>query len=439
MAPAGFEEVVLGLQKAGTVTDPVSTVRAMAKRGYSPKTESGSPRDPVALYRRLQHDQKQEESIAASTLGAVMRKGVEGSYFADCPRDEKGRCAPGGGGASSGGDKAKKDLPGVFGKHGFDSADFELPRGKSLTSAQSSLWAKSTGHGVEKHPKNSADASARARGHFWAQTHGKPELEDKYTAMFRDHARERNRRNPRAESDFVDAFSSVLHESTAAVQRTCARPILEFSRLRFREAQADTPAGTREVVIIEEGRGNKRDKNYYPPDAVKRSAKVFEGVKCFLDHPSASEERDRPERTVRAIGGWFSDCRDEVIDGKVCAVGRLNFTSNGAGKEAQELVESDVRFQQQNPDGVLIGFSINAEGPSHEVQLDGEWWNEVESIESAMSADLVTFPARGGRVLAFREAVALIDSWRWRESFEAAAKQNWREKFAQMLHVQHAA
>lgn len=197
----------------------------------------------------------------------------------------------------------------------------------------------------------------------------------------------------------------------------------EFTRLKLREADAPaTEDGKIPVVIITEGPGNRRDRNLYTAAAIQSSAQVFEGVKCFLNHPSVSEERDRPERRVQDQAGWFSECRAEVVDGKACAVGNLNLSLNPAGKEqARGLIESERAYQQQFPNGdnVFVGFSINAEGTSHEEVIDGEPWHVVDAIAAAMSCDLVTFPARGGRL---REAEADFDSWRWRDRFLSTLK-----------------
>src|SRR5689334_8969696 len=59
------------------------------------------------------------------------------------------------------------------------------------------------------------------------------------------------------------------------------------------------------VVLISEGLGNKRDMNYYGPEAIASAPAQFEGAHCFLNHPSYSEERDIPERRVEGLCGYF--------------------------------------------------------------------------------------------------------------------------------------
>lgn len=230
----------------------------------------------------------------------------------------------------------------------------------------------------------------------------------------------------RLESVGLSALGQLARAGVKDVskRRESAKPATNLTTFTtFCEVSSSKSDDACDVVIITEGAGNKTDRNMYPREALRRSAHVFEGVKCFLDHPSSSDERERPERSVREVCGWFSNCRYAEVNGKGAIVGKLNFTENRAGQDAKDLVKSAVRYQRQYPnsDKVLVGFSINAQGPSRQTDIDGQPWNQVEAIDSAMSADLVTFPARGGRVLSMREAEARkAASIRWRRDFAAA-------------------
>ena len=230
----------------------------------------------------------------------------------------------------------------------------------------------------------------------------------------------------------------------SAAPRNTTKHFGELIRLREATSSATGDGGV-EVVLISAGPGNQRDRNFYPVEALARSIGVFEGVKCFLDHPSITEEQDRPERSVRDQCGWFSGVR--LAESGDAIVARLTYMATTAGAEAQKLVESELAYQKQYPnaDKVLIGFSINAEGPSHrEERDDGNTWNVVDGIENVMSVDLVTFPARGGKVLGFREASALLESKRWRGELDALLHEarkpiTWRNRFARMLTGKKAA
>jgi hypothetical protein len=247
------------------------------------------------------------------------------------------------------------------------------------------------------------------------------------------------------EANSASALGAVQRESARVPRAThlsCFSP--------FREAAATAESGTPQVVLITAGPGNRRDGNFYPPDVIQRDAGVFEGVKCFLNHPTRSEDEERPERAVQEISGWFSGVAvspNTEVTALVNYKGDLQGQLAEAAVEMQRCVEAAIAYGRQYPgtDKVLLGFSINAEGPSH-VATAGDLiesypqyaaalalrdtWNVVDGIASAMSVDLVTFPARGGRVVGLTEAQRLVESDRWRGQFERAV---WRAQFTNML------
>ncbi len=176
-----------------------------------------------------------------------------------------------------------------------------------------------------------------------------------------------------------------------------------------------------------EGPGNANHGNYYPAEALAVSFRTFEGVRCFLNHPSFSEERDRPERDVLDECGWFANVRMGDYQGRAAILGELHFMTNAAGREAVAMVRDAIRYQRQYPDRVLVGFSINASGPSHDEMRSGKPFHIVDAIDQVTSVDLVTFPARGGRVLELRES----QPWRRRLQMEMAI--GWESAFEEAL------
>lgn len=188
----------------------------------------------------------------------------------------------------------------------------------------------------------------------------------------------------------------------------------------IREAEGRTPATDgADVVLLTEGAGNLTDGNYYTAEAIQQSARVFEGTKCFLNHPTKSEEDERPERDVRDLCGWYTNTRAQQVElpegRKWAIVGKLKFNRNAAGKEAKDLVRDAIAYQREYPQGdqVLCGFSVNGAGPTTRGLIEGKNYNMVEAIDWVMSSDLVTFPARGGRAVALREAEQMMDSRLW--------------------------
>lgn len=167
-------------------------------------------------------------------------------------------------------------------------------------------------------------------------------------------------------------------------------------------------------ILITEGLGNLRDKNFYTAEAIESCPAVFENKQFYLDHPSQSEEQDRPERSVRDLAGYFRNC--SVGDIKDPSTGEtlkacfanVFFSESEAGEEAMGQVATAIKFQQDNPrtKEVYAGISINAGGISEPGEIDGMEVNLVREIRDAFSADIVTKPARGGKFLSLQEAAA---------------------------------
>jgi hypothetical protein len=189
-----------------------------------------------------------------------------------------------------------------------------------------------------------------------------------------------------------------------------------FSALRFMEAapgqvQANVindKDRTAKVVLITEGLGNLRDKNYYTKSAIESAIEVFNGKQFYIDHPDKEEEENRPERSVRDLAGYFSDTalgsvKDPDTGEELSACfATLHFAESDAGNLALQQVKTALQYQQQFAGGkdVYCGISINAGGISEPGEIEGMEVNVVHQIEDAFSADIVTKPARGGKFLA---------------------------------------
>jgi len=166
------------------------------------------------------------------------------------------------------------------------------------------------------------------------------------------------------------------------------------------------------VVLITEGLGNRKNMNYYGPEAVASAPAVFEGKPAFLDHPSESDERDIPERRVRDKCGFFKNCHVEEVGGVTACVGDLIFDSSDGGQMAYHKALSAIKYRDHFPNASseYVGLSVNADGATEErrMEVDGETLevNYVTRFTDAMSCDIVTSPARGGKFLALVESAA---------------------------------
>jgi hypothetical protein len=179
------------------------------------------------------------------------------------------------------------------------------------------------------------------------------------------------------------------------------------------ESVRSTGIGTALCVFLRAGKGNGRDRNLYTPEALRQSVadRMWEGRKCFLNHPSATEEQDRPERDVHEICGFWSGVELGTVDGVPALMGTLTLVENDAGREAKALLAAALALRQRvscagDDCPSLVQFSISAVGESHLELIDGEQWNVVDKFypTAAASVDLVTSSATGSGVVSLSEA-----------------------------------
>ena len=155
--------------------------------------------------------------------------------------------------------------------------------------------------------------------------------------------------------------------------------LLEEKRLA-----GDLTGKTWKIKIIE---GDRQGSSaYYPAQALEEGAHLFkEGTRIFLNHPSANEKWDQPERKVQDIIGWLSS--DAVYEGK-------NLYANATFKESaradiKELAEAGV-----------IAMSIRASGE----MTEGTNGMELAKFTAVHSVDVVTVGGAGGALEKLIEA-----------------------------------
>lgn len=145
------------------------------------------------------------------------------------------------------------------------------------------------------------------------------------------------------------------------------------------------------VVLIREG--ESQNGRYYSGAVLRKAIPVFNGVRAFADHPSKQGAKNRPERSVREITGWYSNVRFEA--GAIRA--DRQFTFNEAGKDVWALAQD---IAEGRAPASLAGLSINATGHATKGEINGKQLLIVEAITGAFSVDDVTTPAAGGAYLA---------------------------------------
>lgn len=159
-------------------------------------------------------------------------------------------------------------------------------------------------------------------------------------------------------------------------------------------AEAATPAdgpGRILVKIIDEGKGSS---GTYPKATLQEAAKdkVFKaGTLMFVDHPSAMEAHDRPERTVKDLAAVLED----------------DATYRDGGLYAPAKVFSHWR-QPIADMAESIGVSIRASAEIDE--SSGE--RVVTKLVEAASVDFVTQAGRGGKVMSVLESARPVQEAR---------------------------
>lgn len=173
-------------------------------------------------------------------------------------------------------------------------------------------------------------------------------------------------------------------------------------------------------ILIKEGMGNFGDKYYYSKAALKSAVSVFEGKKAYADHPSATDEYSRPERSVRDVFGYFTNLKYQETDGRGELYAELEVLPDKPFDWARSLMTAAVRYSEKYPDKDFVGLSINASGDAQPVDIQKlieastseeitaklltakqngiETLNVVNKIDDAISCDLVTEAGAGGRI-----------------------------------------
>ena len=158
------------------------------------------------------------------------------------------------------------------------------------------------------------------------------------------------------------------------------------------EAKTDDK-GTIPIKIIDPGWGSS---GYYSREVLQQAAnaRVYAaGLQMYWNHPSKSDEKERPERDLRDLAGVLTeDARWDEHGPK------------GPGVYARAKVFSAYRDAVAEM-GPYIGLSHYVWGESKTGEAEGKKGDIITRIVAARSVDFVTVPGRGGAIAeAFRAA-----------------------------------
>lgn len=197
-------------------------------------------------------------------------------------------------------------------------------------------------------------------------------------------------------SDKTAAIFPDISEADRAAGRVKLSEIVRESQeaASFREAQD----GTIEVTLIRAGRSGNR--NYYPDQALREAAPMFEGVRVFAksdaDH-SAGKGKD----VRNLIGGIYSV---RFVEGKTPDTGSLVGTFK-AIDPSDSTVTKMVGSVKRGMQG-LLGLSIDADARTRQRRNGSETLREAVTFTKVHSVDLIVEPGAGGGLDRLTEAAA---------------------------------
>lgn len=144
------------------------------------------------------------------------------------------------------------------------------------------------------------------------------------------------------------------------------------------------------IVILEEGPGNKARKCWYGVEALESGRTIFRGAQVYADHPSRSEMEDLPERSVRDIIGRIKETWiDNGPNNKKRLMGVLKINEGKDFDWVASLIKESIQAQKEGFPPVAQ-VSIHADGDTAPRNIQGEQYNYVTNIKSAVSVDVVT-------------------------------------------------
>ena len=146
-----------------------------------------------------------------------------------------------------------------------------------------------------------------------------------------------------------------------------------------------------EIIILEEGPGNKARKCWYGIEAIESGQHVFRGAQVFGNHPSKTQQVDLPERDVKELIGRIKETYvvTDPITKKKQLRGILKvFEGNSYDWALSQIHESIQARKEGFPPVVQV--SIHADGDIEKRIMEGDEYNYVTNIKSAVSVDMVT-------------------------------------------------
>jgi hypothetical protein len=149
---------------------------------------------------------------------------------------------------------------------------------------------------------------------------------------------------------------------------------------------------TIDLKLIAPGWGSS---GYYSADVLRADGPAAwpAGTHMYLDHPTESEAKDRPERSVRDLAAVTVSTPDFRESGPA---GPGLYAKASVLPQYAEIIDALAPH---------IGVSIRAHGSFNEGEVEGRKGRVITRISKGESVDFVTKPGAGGKVLALMESL----------------------------------
>lgn len=178
------------------------------------------------------------------------------------------------------------------------------------------------------------------------------------------------------------------------------------------EPTAPNDAGISEGCVLLRAGTNKSGRRYYTPEFIQAHLDRFDGALCHMDHPTVSEGRERPERTMGTLAAVVRNPRwsEAVAEGGStagAAIGDLEYLDTDAGRNMRAAFANAAVRE-------AAGLSIFWAGPvkvARRKLAESTVDVPLELLgEGKLNVDFVTRPNAGGRVAPLKESEADMDS-----------------------------
>ncbi len=194
--------------------------------------------------------------------------------------------------------------------------------------------------------------------------------------------------------DYVPVVSTDADAEPAPTETAESGTVEESLRLDIRlplqEAKKDKDGLLDGVIVVE---GQSANKNVYTAAALASGVNIFDGALMFADHPTAVEEAQRPERSVRdVVGRVIAPYMGQTESGKPALRAKFKIS------EAESTLKTKIE------EGILGDLSLRAFGQGRRDKATGNFIVEGFQANPFTSVDVVTLAAAGGGIEALAES-----------------------------------